>query len=420
VRWALIVCGLLGTSAWAGGVGTGATYEVVHVPVAAEPVRGPRFALVTVEVYVAFGHAPSVHAAELARRAVEQARTLGLEDVREIVHLEPYGPPGADFAVEAALEAEAQGRFWPYVDHLLADRAPSFSRADLVRAGREVGLDADRLDAALTSRCWRGAAGKRMQDARAAQPPGRLLVNGRPLAGWPTDDALLVAVDQARQHAQGLVADGVPLGRLFPQLVDEQRTVDEGPRPASRPRRTRVTLDLTGAPTRGPSLAPVTVVMFTNLACPACVELATLARRVADKHPGQVRLVFKHWLQPFADTTPAELAAGADLQGRFWPLFDLMVPSSVRVQPLGGLDRLAQRAGIDLDRLRADQRAGLLRARVDRDLDEVRRLRLLYSPSLVVNGIILAGLQSSEMLEQVIEEELDRGLLERLGPPIAP
>src|SRR6476659_3937267 len=82
----------------AGAVPSGAAHELVYLPAATLPQRGPRFAAVTLDVYVIFGNHPSATTAELARRAVERAT-----DVREVLHLSTYGPSAGEPAAEAAL-----------------------------------------------------------------------------------------------------------------------------------------------------------------------------------------------------------------------------------------------------------------------------------------------------------------------------
>jgi len=400
---------------------TQAAHEVVVVPPAADPIRGPRYAPVTLDVWVQLGHGPSLAAAEAARRAVERAP---LGDVREVLHLLPGWPPTNDLAVWATVEAQTEGRFWPFVDRLLAERNAGVSTSDLIRLGREVGLDAVRLEAHLGAYKPRTMAERLLAEARARESPGRVLVNGRPLHGLVTDESVARAIEDARPAARALLDEGVPLGRLYERLVEEARVELQAPEPPPvRAHRPRVSVDLTGAPSRGPSLAPVTIVVFSNLSCPTCLELAALARRVATAHAGQVRVVWKHWSPPYLQPGTLTVPVAAEAQGRFWQLHDQLVPSqgrpTVPSQP-GDLEREAQRAGVDLARLQADLSHGVLKAIIDRDAADVNRLRLLYNPALVVNGVELAGIQSADVIEEVIAEELARGLLDRLQPAPPP
>jgi protein-disulfide isomerase len=397
---------------------TSATHEVTVLPAPVDPVRGPRFAPVTLDVWVQLGHVPSLQASEAARRAVERAP---LGDVREVLHLLPWGPPSCDLAVWAAAEAQAEDRFWPFLDRLLAERSVSFTVTDLQRLGREVGLDAARLDAHLAAFKPRSLAERLLAEARAHDSPGRISVNGVRIVGLANDEAIANTIADARPAARALLDDGVPLGHLYERLVEEaQKNALPQEPPAAKVQRPRVPVDVAGAPSRGPSLAPVTVVLFANLSTPSCLELASQVRRAADAHPGQVRLVWRHWYPPYAPPAPLHVPAAAEAQGRFWALFDRLVPAHGRpfvAAQAGDLEREAEKAGVDRARMLRDQQSGALKAIIDRDRADVERLRLLYSPAVLVNGVVLTGLQSADMLEVLITEELSRGVLDRLKQP---
>src|SRR5947209_3731747 len=140
-----VVMLLAAASAHAGddALPTGGSHEVVWTPAAVVPVRGPRFAPVTLDAYVSLGHPPSYAAAEQARRWVERDGS-----VRAVLHLYAYGAP-AEQALEALVEAGEQGRFYALFDRLLQSRLSFAAPADLPRLGREAGLDGARLDEAL-------------------------------------------------------------------------------------------------------------------------------------------------------------------------------------------------------------------------------------------------------------------------------
>lgn len=415
--WRVVAGLLVCARAWAGSpLPTAETHEVVVVPSAAEPVRGPRFAPITLDVWVQLGHLPSLQAADAARRAVERAP---LGDVREVLHVLPWGPPAADLGVWALLEAQTEGRFWAFCDRLLAERNPTFGSAELMRLGRDAGLDPTRLESHLAAYKPRTLQERLMAEARAHESPGRILVNGRAVVGLLNDDTLAQKIDEERPRARALLDDGVPLGRVYERLIDDLHAELAAPEPLQlRARRPRVPVDTTGAPARGPSLAPVTIVVFSNLTCPSCLELAALARRTANAHPGQVRVVWKHWSPPYVPASALTIPAAAEAQGRFWQLHDLLVPARGRpvlASQAGDLEREAQKAGVDVTRMLRDQQAGVLKAIVERDASDVSRLHLLYSPALVVNGVVLTGLQSADVIEDIIAEELARGLTDRLG-----
>ena len=84
----VLVCVCVPVPVFAQSLATDAAHEVKRVPAPPYPVRGPRFSAVTLDLYFSFGHGPSQVGAELARRAVENARA---KDVREVLRLAPVG-----------------------------------------------------------------------------------------------------------------------------------------------------------------------------------------------------------------------------------------------------------------------------------------------------------------------------------------
>jgi protein-disulfide isomerase len=404
---------------------TGGGHEVV----AAAPdtlVRGPRLASVTIDVWVSFGRADATSAAIAVRRALAHASNA---DVREVLHLSTSGPPGADLAAEAVLAAATEGRGWALCDRLLDDRQLPFTPADLVRAAREAGADGDRVADALESRRYRAITERLERDPRAGRPPGTLLVNGRP-ATQPYDDAnLWAAIDAGRRRARRLLDEGVPIERLAERLAEPDAPAAE-PAQKRRPPVRRVRCDVTGSPARGPSLAPVTIVVFATVTCSTCAVLARDLKRLRDAHPGRIREVWKHYSARLSSPSQAaaEIGAGAASQGRFFELLDAALAWRMRstrpwahdldfIRDPNATELLARDAHLDLDRLRREHGDGTLRAILDRDRREADRVGITSEPGVVVNGVVLSGWYGSDELTRVVEDELARGLLERLGTP---
>lgn len=396
-----------------GTLATGSSHQVVWTPPTPLPVRGPRFAAVTLDAYVALGHPPSYATAELARRAVERAG-----DVRAVLHLS--ASPPAELALEALVEAGAQGRFYPLFDRLVQSRSTFSTPIDLVQLGREVGLDGDRLDEALTSHRHRAEA-ERLQRAShvVGHHPPELLINGRRMSPWSGEDAIGRAIAEARARAEELLADGVPLGQLYERVLELDEEVPFVIDPLARGAHRRLTIDLGGAPTRGPATAPVTIVVWANFACMQCAEVAASLKRLAEAHPGLVRVAWKHFPSPYRAAIgqlAAEYAAAAHAQGRFWPLHDLALASHLAPARLtrSELDRLGTLAGLDEARLRAELDSGRARLTVERDTEEARRLGVPTAGSVAVDGMPVAGAPSYELLDRLVAAELDAGVLERL------
>src|SRR6185312_7714629 len=211
----VVLLAAAGARAADGTVATGASHEVVWTPPTLVPVRGPRFAPVTVDAYVSLLHPQSYASAEQARRWVE--RDPG---VRAVLHISAYGVP-AELAMEALLEAADQGRFFALFDRLLGSRVITLDAADLGRLGRDAGLDGDRLDDALATHRHRADVERLQHEARVSgHHAPELLVNGRRVSPWSGDETIGRAIAEAHQRADELLADGVPLSQLYDRIVE--------------------------------------------------------------------------------------------------------------------------------------------------------------------------------------------------------
>lgn len=166
-------------------------------------------------------------------------------------------------------------------------------------------------------------------------------------------------------------------------------------------------------PALGQASAPVTIVEYGDFQCPSCgaffrsVEPQLVTRYV---NTGKAKLLFKHfpWIGPESQRA-AEASACAFAQNRFWEYHDLLYRTQ-HAENSGFLsaDRLKQFASdLGLDRAAFDRclDGGAYRAAVRADLDEVRRLGLNATPTLIVNGERVAA-PSLSTLQAVIERKL--------------
>jgi protein-disulfide isomerase len=415
--WVGLLVALAGAQALAadGTLPTSATHEIVWVPPTSIPIRGPRFAPVTIDAFVALGHPPSSGTLEMARRAVER----GHGDVRLVLHLFTFGQPSFELSSEAALEAAVQARFWPFIDRLARERAALPGLPELVEIGRDAGLDVERLSAALVDRRHRALAERLSQESRTLNHhPPELLVNGRRVSPWSGDDAIARAIADARLRARQLLDEGVPLTQLYERVVEGDEEMAFVGDPLARPTRHRVAIDLSSAPLRGPTTAPVTIVLFANFACLSCAETAAMLKRVVDAHPGLVRLCWKNFPPPYTSSiglVAAEVAEAAQVQGRFWALYDLAFKSRMQAARLSRTElvQLAAQAGMDVPRLERELAAGAYRPAVEREREEARRIGVPTAGSVLVDGVPVIA-PSLEVVQRLVDSELDTGVLERL------
>ncbi len=179
-------------------------------------------------------------------------------------------------------------------------------------------------------------------------------------------------------------------------------------------------LEIEGSPRKGPKDAPVVIVEFADFECPACGAARPAIDEVYDKHPNEVAVVFKHFplsMHPHAEKA-ARAAVAAAKQGKFWEMHALLFDNQTQLTP-ENVEKLAEKAGLDLTRFRQDRDSEATADVVARDRKQGEALKLDSTPSLFVNGRKFPG---SPDFKQDLEDwiALELTLVPRSAPSAAP
>jgi protein-disulfide isomerase len=165
-----------------------------------------------------------------------------------------------------------------------------------------------------------------------------------------------------------------------------------------------------GGPSRGPDDAPVTIVEFSDFQCPFCQRAKPVLDEIATRHPKDVRIVYRNLpldsLHPRARAS-AEAAACAAEADKFWPYHDKLFANN---RALGDeeLRKYAAEVGLDAATFDACVKSHKHAAAIAADEQEAKKIGITGTPAFVVNGIVMTGLQTSDALETVIQEELGK------------
>ena len=202
----------------------------------------------------------------------------------------------------------------------------------------------------------------------------------------PTADGSLA--DCARPKGEGCVRAPFAVRSIIRGLLRKEKPESIQSRLMERfgPREPE-TVDIEGAPCRGPATAPVTMVVFSDFQCPYCGMAVKLVEVVEKEAGHRLRVCFKHWpLKRHPRAHPAALAAAAaQLQGKFWPMHDRLFSNAKALEHEDLLGH-ASEFGLDVKRFEADLASDAVKARVDRDTTEAKRLKLGGTPAFLING----------------------------------
>ncbi|HEX6276240.1 MAG TPA: thioredoxin domain-containing protein [Polyangiaceae bacterium] len=181
------------------------------------------------------------------------------------------------------------------------------------------------------------------------------------------------------------------------------------------------TIDIGDSPSKGAPNAPVVIVEFADFECPACGDKRPLLDKLVEEHAGKLRLVFKNYPLPMHQNAEKAARAGiaAHRQGKFWQLHPLLFDNQTDLSP-GSIEKLAQKAGLDLARFRQDRDSEATADAVQRDRKQGEALNIDSTPSLFINGRKFPGSPDfdqdlKDWLE--LEFELTRGSAPTAVPP---
>jgi protein-disulfide isomerase len=171
----------------------------------------------------------------------------------------------------------------------------------------------------------------------------------------------------------------------------------------------RIQVNVDGAPFVGATVAPVTIVEFSDFHCPFCQRAEDTIGQILSRYGDRVRLIWRDY--PIDNLHPQsrqahEAARCASDQGKFWPYHKALFAGPPK--PPDQLPAVAQETGLDMASFKACVASGKHQAAVQQDIEEGKRLDVTGTPTFFINGRLLAGAQPLEAFVRVIDDELAR------------
>jgi len=155
---------------------------------------------------------------------------------------------------------------------------------------------------------------------------------------------------------------------------------------------------------RGRPDAPVTVLEYGDYECPYCRGAARDVQEMLARYPDTVRFVFRNFpiaqLHPHAEQA-AEAAEAAGAQGKFWPMYELLLQPASHLDLASLLDYAAD-LGLDVGRFRTEISGQAYAAKIERDVREGVRDGVNATPKFYVDGERIDGKVPLEGLEDAI------------------
>jgi protein-disulfide isomerase len=167
---------------------------------------------------------------------------------------------------------------------------------------------------------------------------------------------------------------------------------------------------------RGPAGARYTLVEYSDFECPDCRDARDVMKGLVEELEGDLCYAYRHFpltkIHPVAQAA-AEASEAADAQGRFWLYHDRLYDHQGELTS-DHLRDYAREISIDLATFDRDLRSGAPARRVAEDVESARKLGVLETPSLFVNGKRYAGAVEFDPLLHALEgSDADRDRFDR-------
>jgi protein-disulfide isomerase len=435
----------LGTAGAAPDRKGGGVVRVEHRDPATAPTHGHPDALVTVEYFFV----PITQAGSRLPqfRALERLQAKHPGRVRVIYRVVKL--TGNVQLPVAALEAQAQGKFFEFMEALHAPRSGmQLTKEQILELARGIGMDDTRLAAAISDGRYTdtfAANEQRMQRLHANEKS--VLFNSQVVklttTPGPTESELETAYKIAYGKSLELIDQGYE-ARDLPRVYDQQARraaqpfVSTGPTdddPGGDPTEHKLAkppLDLAGLPTFGKpdARAPQPIVVLCRPNDGQCVNLMRLVqRKVQEVYLDEIRAVWG----PFFDVTAHENASELTMLGDAalcaeqiganpdslnaspgWRWISRQLDHASRshgrrIKAEALIDTISGELDIDTSRLSAC-RARLANATLD-FITKARKSGVTRSPALIIGGRIYEGQIDETSLQRLIEAELAPGML---------
>ncbi|HXU63674.1 MAG TPA: thioredoxin domain-containing protein [Polyangia bacterium] len=397
-------------AATAGPSGPGDGVDRARVPLEG-PIKGPPNAKVTIVEFSDF-QCPFCGRVIPTLQQIEKNYA---NDVRVVFMHNPLPfHQNAEPAAEAAIAAEAQGKFWEMHDKLFTNQQ-NLSRPDLEKYAQEIGLDMNKFKAALDSHSGKKKIENDLAVAKQVGVQGtpNFYIDGRNVQGAQPYEEFKKVIDDEIQRANKLLAQGTPPNLLYATFMKgaksggqaQAQAAAKGPGAGTEVYKIAVA----DAPTRGSKQPKVTIIEYSDFQCPYCGRARETVDTLMKQYGSDVQLAFKHNPLPFhQNAMPAALAAeAAREQGKFWEMHDKLFTNQVHLDRKD-IDKYAQDIGLDMGKYKEAMDKEHGKERIKNDMAEAEKFGARGTPNFFINGRNFRGAQPLEAFKSVVDEEIKK------------
>jgi len=316
--------------------------------------------------------------------------------------------PSAMLEHQAALAANAQGKYWEMHDLLFKNQAelaqissdPGALKLKLADYAKQIGLNVEKFNADLEKDEFKAAieADKKEAQAIPIDSTPTVFINGF-FHGYDPEELKTKAVEAAEGAKSGGVETKLNsidqkidrVGQYFEKLKKAQG----GGEPQGPQMGKEYKFNFENTPVIGKPGAKVKLTVFSDFLCPYCDKMALILEDMQKQSPDDVAIYFKHFLIHPTARLEHEAAMSASAQGKFKEMHDILFKNRQELSGIAqqGDDKLkekiyslAKEAGVNADKVKADLDSGKYKEQVAAAMKEGQEAGVRGTPSVFVNG----------------------------------
>lgn len=159
-------------------------------------------------------------------------------------------------------------------------------------------------------------------------------------------------------------------------------------------------------PFLGDAKAPITIVEYSDFLCVYCGRGSQTITELMRRHPGKIRVFFKHFPNKAGSVEPAVMFEALGKQNRdlAWRFAELAFASQASLADGSGrgVAALVASLGGNYAKLKKEAEGKEIIGRIEADVQEAKRFGIDGTPTFLVNGILVRGAVPIEEFERVI------------------
>ncbi len=148
---------------------------------------------------------------------------------------------------------------------------------------------------------------------------------------------------------------------------------------------------------RGPDVAPIRILDFSDFQCPACRAAAPILESLMAKYPGKIQLVFKHFplrMHVWSPVAHQSAECAAD-QGKFWEFYKKLYENqpvwAVLPDPMVSFATYAGEVGLNMDAFTQCMTNPAVAEHIAAEKKQGEGLEVKSTPTFFINGKMFAG-----------------------------